>query len=1089
MKRYKLYNNIFGWVAFIVAAITYLSTIEPTGSFWDCGEFASSTYKFDVGHPPGAPFFMLMGKFFTLFASDPWHIATMINRMSALCSAFAILFLFWTITHLARKIVIKNEQTDYTVSNIIAIIGSGLVGSLTYTFTDSYWFSAVESEVYALSAVFTAAVFWLILKWEEHADDEHSDRWLILIAYLTGLSVGVHLLNLLTIPALALVYYFKKYEPTARGVIVTVLASFAMVIVVLYGIVQGFVEVAAWFELLFVNGLGLPYNSGLLVYLILVIALLVWTIYLTRNPQKPALTNIIFLLTMSFIGAPFLMGSFWIGFFVIIVAVIFFIIFYKKINYQWLNTITVMATVLLIGYSSFGVIIIRSSAKPTMDQNAPNNVFSLKSYLNREQYGDRPLFYGEYFNALYDYESVGDGMYRVKTNDGANIYEKVAKSSDNQKDKYVVVGKKQETVFIDAYNTLFPRMYSRVPQHIDEYKSWSNMTTGKTINFEYGGQMRTDVIPTFADNLAYFFNYQLNYMYFRYFMWNFSGRQNDLAGNGEVDRGNWITGFNFIDKYRAGVNKEYPDELKNNKGHNVYYMMPFLLGVLGLVYQVFKNKKGKQGFWITFTLFFMTGIAIIIYLNQTPLQPRERDYAYAGSFYAYAIWIGIGVLGIISLLKKIKIPSLYGAIAASALCLVVPVQMATQNWDDHDRSGRYAMRDFGANYLNSCDANAIIFSNGDNDTFPLWYNQEVEGVRTDVRVCNLSYIQTDWYIDQMKRGAYKSAPLPISFDRKDYITGTNEYVQVQNILKEPIDVDLAYNFIKNPDKSTKLQDSSAYLPTDQIYISVNPDSVIAAGALPESRRDEIIPKITFNYSNKNGMSKGDMIVIDILNSNKWKRPVYFASTVGSSLYLGLDKNGQFVTTGMAYQVLPINTTKKPATSVDVEKTYDNLMTNFKYGNVADPKVYSDETVRRMVSSHRIVFLSLVDVLLANGDSVRAHNILDKHFEVFPPQTTGYDNLIFYLAADYYRTGDHQKANQYMDDFLKQNNQYLRWGFSLNRNQRESILRDLMNNFNVLQQAMQMFKTNNEKQMLDKYLPDYENYSLYFKEPSEHSEME
>ncbi|MCL2596340.1 MAG: DUF2723 domain-containing protein [Paludibacter sp.] len=1087
MKRFKLYNNIFGWVAFLVAAITYLSTIEPTGSFWDCGEFASSAYKFDVGHPPGAPFFMLLGKFFTLFASDPSHVATMINRMSALCSAFTILFLFWTITHLARKIVINNEETDFSIANIIAIIGTGLVGALAYTFTDSFWFSAVESEVYALSAVFTAVVFWLILKWEQNADSEHSDRWLILIAYLTGLSVGVHLLNLLTIPAIALVYYFKRYQPSTKGVIVTVLASFAMVIFVLYGLVQGFVQVAAWFELMFVNGFGMPYNSGLLIYLIIVIALLIWSIYLTRNPKNPMLTNVIFLLTLSFIGVPFLMGSVWIGILIIAIAVLFLLFSYyfgkKKINYQWLNTIIVMAVVMLIGYSTFGIIMIRSSAKPTMDQNAPNNVFSLKSYLNREQYGDRPLFYGEYFNAVPDYESAGDGMYRTKIKNGAAIYEKIAKDSENQKDKYVVVGNKQDVVFVDAFNTLFPRMYSRAAGHSSEYKAWSNMT-GKTIRYQYIDGTRTDVIPTFFDNLTYFFNYQLNYMYFRYFMWNFSGRQNDLAGNGEIDKGNWITGFNFIDKGRAGINKDYPDELKNNKGHNVYYMLPFLLGVLGLVYQVFKNKNGKYGFWITFTLFFMTGIAIILYLNQTPLQPRERDYAYAGSFYAYAIWIGIGVLGIISFLEKIKIPPLVASIAATVLCLVVPVQMATQNWDDHDRSGKYAMRDFGANYLNSCEPNSIIFSNGDNDTFPLWYNQEVEGVRPDVRVCNLSYIQTDWYIDQMKRASYESAPLPISFDRKDYITGTNDYVQVNNILKEPIDVDLAYNFIKNSDKSTKLPDGSAYLPTNQIYISVNADSVIAAGALPESRRAEIIPQIKFNFNN--AMTKGDLIVIDILNSNKWKRPVYFASTVGSSNYLGLDKNGQFVITGMAYQVLPINTTNR-SSSVDVEKTYENLMTKFKYGNVADPKVYSDETVRRMVSSHRIIFLNLVDVLLARCDSTRAHNVLDKQFEVFPPQTTGYDNIILYLAADYYRTGDHQKANLYLDDFLRQNNQYLNWGFSLNRGQRESIERDLMNNFSVLQQALQLFDKYNENVMLKKYMPDHEKFAPYFQIPEEHSE--
>ncbi|MDR1652539.1 MAG: DUF2723 domain-containing protein, partial [Prevotellaceae bacterium] len=857
MKRYKLFNNIFGWLAFAVAAFTYLSTIEPTGSFWDCGEFISSAYKFDVGHPPGAPFFMLLGKFFTLFASGSAQVAALVNSMSALCSAFTILFLFWTITHLARKIVIKNEETDFTPANIIAIIGTGLTGALAYTFTDSFWFSAVEGEVYAMSSLFTAVVFWLILKWEQNADSAHSDRWLILIAYLMGLSIGVHLLNLLTIPAIALVYYFKRNETvTAKGVIATVLTSFAMVIFVMYGLVQGFVQVAAWFELLFVNGAGMPYNSGLFIYLIITAALLAWTILLTRNPKNPILTNVVFISTMSFIGIPFLMGNVWIGILIIIVAAVLFYFIKNKINYHWLNTITVMAVVMVIGYFSFGVIMIRASAQPTMDQNAPDNVFSLKSYLNREQYGDRPLLYGEVFNAVPEYEELCGIMYRAKMNKGAPIYEKAVKMSENDKDKYVAVSHKKDYVYINQFNMLFPRMYSSVQQHVDEYKSWSDMK-GKTVRFKINGQTRMEVIPSFADNLKFFFTYQLNYMYLRYFMWNFSGRQNDLQGNGEIDKGNWITGIKFIDKFRAGENQLYPDTLKENKAHNVYYMLPFLLGILGIFYQIYRGKRGVQTFWVTMTLFFMTGIAIVIYLNQTPLQPRERDYAYAGSFYAFCIWIGLGVLGVISLLKKIRITnSVAASITATVVCLLVPAQMAQQNWDDHDRSGRFAARDFGANYLNSCEPNAIIFSNGDNDTFPLWYNQEVEGVRTDVRVCNLSYIQTDWYIDQMKRGSYQSPALQMSLEKQNYITGTNDAVQIIARYDQPINVNTAFDFILSDDSVTKLCDGSSFLPVSKIFIPVNADSVIAAGALPESRRTEIVPQINFSFANY--MTKGDM---------------------------------------------------------------------------------------------------------------------------------------------------------------------------------------------------------------------------------------
>jgi hypothetical protein len=605
---------------------------------------------------------------------------------------------------------------------------------------------------------------------------------------------------------------------------------------------------------------------------------------------------------------------------------------------------------------------------------------------------------------------------------------------------------------------------------------------GKTIRYNYPNGQRTDVVPTFGDNLKFFFVYQMNFMYFRYFMWNFSGRQNDIAGNGEIDKGNWITGFQFIDKMRAGENEFYPDELKNNKGHNVYYMLPFWLGILGMFYQSFKNRKGTQTFWVTMTLFFMTGIAIVIYLNQTPLQPRERDYAYAGSFYAYAIWIGLGVLGVIYLLKKIKIPRVAAAIAATAICLFVPAQMAQQNWDDHNRAGRFAARDFGANYLNSCEENAIIFSNGDNDTFPLWYNQEVEGVRTDVRVCNLSYIQTDWYIDQMKRGSYLSAALPMSLERKDYITGTNDVVQVENILKQPLDVNTAYDFIRNTDPSTKL-DGAPFLPTNQIFIPVNADSVIAVGALPQSRREEIIPQVNFSFGSM--MTKGDMAVIDILNQNKWQRPVYFATTVGSQNYLGLDKNGQFVLTGMAYQVLPIDTRNK-ITSVDADKTYKNVMENFKYGKVADPKVYSDETIRRMITSHRMSFIRLAETLIAQHDTARAHNVLDKHFEVFPPQVVGYDQVVLYIATCYYRVGDIEKGNKYLEDFLKQNNQYLRWGFSLNRSQRNSIMPDLGSNFGLLQMALQTFQQYGQKELLDKYMSDYQRYAPNF-QVEDHSE--
>jgi hypothetical protein len=1078
MKRYKLLNNLFGWVAFAVAAFTYLSTIEPTGSFWDCGEFISTAYKLDVGHPPGAPLFMLAGHFSSLFASDSSQVAAMVNSFSAICSALTILFLFWTITHLAVKIVVKNKETDFTLANIIGIIGAGLVGALAYTFSDTFWFSAVEGEVYGFSSFFTAIVFWLIFKWEANAEETGSDKWLILIAYLMGLSVGVHLLNLLTIPAIVLVYYFKRNEPSVKGVLLTIAVAMAILVFVLYGLIPGFVEVASWFELLFVNKFGLPYNSGLLFYIALAGVALVWAIIETRNEKNRTLATVSFVLAMSLLGIPFLMGSVLTGILVILALVLFFYIKRKKeLAVHWLNTIVVMAAVMLIGYGTYGVIVIRSAADPPMDQNSPDNMFTLKSYLNREQYGDRPLFYGQYYNAPPALKEVRNG-YQYDMKEGAPVYAQIPKTLPEQKDKYIITGHKQEYVWQSEFCTLFPRMFSRQASHIEEYKSWANMK-GKTISYDYAGQRRTEVIPTFGENLYFFLNYQVRYMYFRYFMWNFVGRQNDLAGNGEIDKGNWVSGIKFIDKLLVGENEYYPSELANNKGHNKFYFLPLMLGLLGIFVQLNRGKKGTQSFWITMSLFFLTGLAIVIYLNQAPLQPRERDYAYAGSFYAFCIWIGIGVMGIISLLKKAKLPAVAAATVASVLCLGVPLQMVTQTWDDHDRSNRFAARDFGANYLNSCEPNAIIFCNGDNDTFPLWSNQEVEGVRPDVRVCNLSYIQTDWYIDQMKRPYYESAGLPISWEKKDYISGTNEMVRMENTLKHPIDVQTAFEFIRT--SGIKDEDGEAILPSKQLFMPINADSVIATATLPDSMRNEIIPQLNFTFGN--GIMKGEMMVLEMINQNKWKRPIYFATTVGSQNYLGLDKNGNFVLEGMVYKVVPMDTRGK-ITQVNVEKTYDNLMNKYSYGNVGDPKVYSDETVRRMATSHRLVFSNLVDMLIAQGDTARAKKVLDKAFKELPTATIGYDNISFNLATNYYKAGDIATGNRLLVDFLRQNNEYLRWGFSLDRNNRNSIYRDLYFDYMYLSNALRLFQEYNQKELFDKYMPDYQVYAPYFQTPSE-----
>ena len=788
MKQYKTVNNLIGWLTFIIAATVYCMTIEPTASFWDCPEFITTGYKLEVGHPPGAPFFMLTANLFSQFASDATTVAKMVNYMSALMSGACILFLFWSITHLVRKLIIKDEN-NITTGQLVTIMGSGLVGALVYTFSDTFWFSAVEGEVYAYSSLFTAVVFWLILKWEDVADEPHSDRWIILIAYLTGLSIGVHLLNLLCLPAIVLVYYYKKVpNANAKGSLLALFASMVLVGIVLYGIVPGVVKVGGWFELLFVNSMGLPFNTGVIVYIIILAASIIWGVYESYTEASRARMNISFMLTIALLGIPFYghgASSIIIG--IIVLAALGLYLFAKNLNKKYqisarsMNTALLCTMMIMVGYSSYALIVIRSTANTPMDQNSPEDIFTLGEYLGREQYGTRPLFYGQAYSSKVALE-VKDGYCIPVEANSTTKYIRKEKTSPDEKDSYVEVPGRVEYQY--AQNMLFPRMYSSA--HIPQYKGWVDIK-GYDVPYDECGNAIMVNIPTQWENIKFFFRYQLNFMYWRYFMWNFAGRQNDIQGSGEIEHGNWITGIPFIDNWLVGDQSLLPQELKDNKGHNVFYCLPLLLGLIGLFWQAYCGQKGVQQFWVVFFLFFMTGIAIVLYLNQTPSQPRERDYAYAGSFYAFAIWVGMGVAGIIKLLRDYaKMQELPAAILVSALCLLVPIQMAGQTWDDHDRSGRYVARDFGQNYLMSLQesGNPIIFTNGDNDTFPLWYNQETEGFRTDARTCNLSYLQTDWYIDQMKRPAYDSPSLPITWDRVEYVEGTNEYIQTVAVTRK-----------------------------------------------------------------------------------------------------------------------------------------------------------------------------------------------------------------------------------------------------------------------------------------------------------------
>lgn len=1065
MSRFKFLNHLFGWLAFTVAAVTYLTTMEPTASFWDCGEFIASAYKLDVGHPPGAPFYMLTGRFFSLFASEPSQVALMVNSLSALASALTILFLFWTITYIAVKVVAKKEE-DYTFANIVGILGSGMIGALAYTFSDTFWFSAVEGEVYAYSSLFTAVVFWLIFKWESVSDQKGSDRWLILIAYLMGLSIGVHLLNLLAIPAIVLVYYFKKYKVTPWGTVLAMLVSFVILAIVLYGIIPGFVEVASQFELLFVNVFGLSYNSGMLFYVLLAIAILIWAIIETSSAKNYVRMVISFLATIMVAGIPFFGANYILGF--ILVAIIAWLMFRfkNKIDSRWLNTAVAMITVILIGYSSYTVIVIRSSANPPMDQNSPDHVFSLKSYLNREQYGDRPLFYGPAFNAPVKLDIQGNMCVPVYEK-GEALWSPVPKDHPDVDDRYFITGHRLEYKMDERFTMFFPRMFSSDPSHIEAYKAWADVE-GRRVRFDYCGQDRTEYVPTFAENLRFFFRYQINFMYFRYFMWNFSGRQNDIQGHGEIDRGNWITGIKFIDEKLVGDQDSLPSELRDNKGRNVYFMLPLLLGLLGIYFLLSKGTEGKHQFWTVMLLFFLTGIAIVIYLNQTPYQPRERDYAYAGSFYAFSIWIGLGVLGLIRLVEK-WIPKTIAAVVISIACLGVPVLMAVQNWDDHDRSHRYAARDFGYNYLVSCEPNAIIFSNGDNDTFPLWYNQEVEGYGRDIRVCNLSYLQTDWYIDQMRREAYDSQPLPITWKPSQYVSGQNEVVSIRERFKEPVNAQTAFRIILDPQFRI---DGESFIPSRELYIEVNKQDVLSSNTLDSTRIHEMVPRIMIRPPN-NRLTKSELMVIEMIQQNRWQRPMYFAVTVGDSHHLGMSDH--FELTGMAYRIMPISSQGKgPVVNADV--MYNNMMYKFRWGNVADPRVYLDENTLRMARTHRMMFAQLVGRLMELGDTVRALNALNFSMKVLPGTNIRHDYTSTLMAEYYYQLGKFDKGNEIMDFVANDCVEYLTWAFNLTSVQRNSIMNRIGHSFAVLNHILSVAEKHNQTALIEKYLPHFQHFS-------------
>jgi len=1028
--KFRLANNLIGWIMFVISAVIYLLTIEPTVSLWDCGEFISTAFKLQVGHPPGAPLFMIVARFFTLFAGNHLDkVAMMVNAFSALASAFTIMFLYWTITHLAIKLMgyrnplsnglMKTDIEAWSLRDKIIILGSGVVGALAYTFSDSFWFSAVEGEVYASSSLFTAIVFWAVLKWENEADTKYANRWLVLIAYLMGLSIGVHLLNLLAIPAIVMVYYFKKYEVTAAGVIKALLASVLILWSIMYVIIPGLIWLASRFELAFVNGFGLPYNSGVLVYIVLLIGGLIFGFWNTYRKGKTIL-----------------------------------------------NTVLLMITVIIIGYSSFSMIVIRSLANPPMDENNPGNVFALQYYLNREQYGDRPLVKGQYFNARP--EGIKQGKPTYSPIDG----------------KYKITNRKLSYQYDSKYTTLFPRMWSSDNEHIDVYMEWAGLKESRLYETrrdaknnmmrDSEGKVQYDreapkSPPGFISNLRFFFTYQVGHMYFRYFMWNFVGRQNDVQGHGDPLNGNWISGIKAVDQILVGREDKMPESTRNASSRNTYFFLPLMLGLFGLIFHLQRDVKN---FWVVMLLFIMTGLAIVIYLNQTPIQPRERDYAYAGSFYAFAIWIGLGVMAIYDSIGT-KLRKGIIALLISVICLLlIPGIMARENWDDHDRSGRYTARDIAYDYLNTCAPNAILFTNGDNDTFPLWYAQEVEGIRTDVRVVNLMLLNMDWHIDQMKRKAYESESLPISLTPNQYINGTRDLIFIQERTTQAADLKDIMEFVTSDLPQAKVETSSGekfnYIPTRNFRLPIDSALVLRNGTVSPKDRNKIVPAIEWRY-NRNSMSKSALVVLDILTNNHWERPIYFAS-LGHEGTLGLEDFMQLE--GFAYRLVPIKSQsigRYEAGRIESDLLYENLMNKFRWGGINDPKVYLDDFHVRTASIVRIRtrFIQLAEALISKDDTAKAVRVLDRCIELTPNEKIPYDHTIIQIANAYYKCNQFEKANTLVLRLGELCNEKLSYYLDQKKAFISSINDEILYNFQILQNLVMLSKNFNQTELSNK----------------------
>lgn len=1077
---YRRHRNLFALIIFCIATTVYCLTIEPTASFWDCGEFILSAYKLEVGHPPGAPFFMLTANMFTQLTNDPTLAARMVNYMSALMSAATILFLYLSITHLVHKLVIR-EGREVSGSQALSIISSGVIGALVYTFSDTFWFSAVEGEVYAYSSLFTAAVFWLILRWEEEPDRRYADRWLILIAYLTGISIGVHLLNLLCLPAIVLVYYYKqKPEAGFKSIFLPLSVSGILLLVLLYGIVPGVIKVGSWFELLFVNHFGLPFHTGVIGYIILLAINIIWGIYEIYSHRSLLRAKLSYLSAIALLGIPFYgygHTSWAIG--GVVLLLLAYYLYSNKIPHRLRISTRVLFTSLIcmmmfvIGYSSYALILIRSSANPPMDQNSPEDIFTLGSYLNREQYEHPPLFYGHSFASERKLkEENGYCYYDYK--EKAPSYIRKVKESPEEKDRYIIAERNLQEIY--AQQMLFPRMYSAAHANYGSnqtnlYKQWVDIR-GKEVPYNRCGEQIMVNVPTQWENLKFFFSYQLNFMYWRYFLWNFVGRQNDIQGYGELENGNWITGIPFIDEMWVGNQEFIPTELKENKGRNVYYGLPLLLGLIGLLWQGTRGRTGTHSFLIVFFLFFMTGIAIILYLNQTPMQVRERDYAYAGSFYAFSIWVGMGVCGTIHLLKK-YMKEWPASLIASVLCLIIPIQMAGQNWDDHDRSGRYSCRDFGQNYLISAqeESHPIIFNMGDNETFPLWYNQEVEGFRTDVRTCNLSYLAKDWYIDQMKRDAYTSPALPISWEKKEYVANTRNGILIRPEMKEQLEAyyrsapeEARKEFGDNPFELSHIlrywvrseNEKMQIIPTDSLVIKLDREAIERSGMLiPESISHNFPEYMHISLKDQRYLTKSNLMMLEIIAGCNWERPVYITSAAGTEAFFCFTDN--FIQEGLLYRITPFNTQQHHA-QIDSEKTFDCLINKFKWGGI-EKDIYLDENTLRMYANSRRLFAKLAETLIREGKHEKALQALDHCIHSIPPDKLPYDaqHGAITLAHCYYQLEQKDKGDVIITALAGKSIEYITWYQQMDHTKWPVVAQNCMYHFYLLDEEIKVMK--------------------------------